>query len=152
MSKIDQQQLSTIEHYLFLPMVQKVFQRDYDCIANGPFKVKKPYLLLIEESLRILQKELFIIKKTMRNDNLKAYEHAREDFFTSFIFMAGGYEEEHRYYNLRIRQCVEEHMNHFLELSHQRIAEHNATLSDEKVTHELAMQMNQSLQKKDDVM
>ncbi|MGL4818533.1 MAG: hypothetical protein ACRC5C_00950 [Bacilli bacterium] len=142
MTKLTEQQLSILERSLFLPMTQTILTRDYDAIHCGSFKVKKPYLVRIEVAQRLLQDELYEIKKEMRKTNMKAFECERDTFFTAYTMIAGGYEEEHRYYNLRIKQIVEEQMNDLLHRASIRLAADEAVASVSKVEHELALRQN----------
>lgn len=103
-----------MEQAIYLPMVLVVLNRDLSVVENSPFKLKKPYLELIEETMKAVQKELSIVKSYLKKNNLKVEEVKRDDAFTMFLFIYKGYEEQHNYFNPRIRNKVQELMIHYL--------------------------------------
>jgi len=83
-------------------------------LENSPFKLKKPYLELIEETMKAVQKELAKVKSYLKKNSLKVEEIKRDDAFTMYLFIYQGYEEHHNYFNPRIRNKVQELMVHYL--------------------------------------
>jgi hypothetical protein len=97
-----------------LPMVLIVLNRDLSVVENSPFKLKKPYLELIEETMKAVQKELSKVKSYLKKNNLKVEQVKSDDAFTMYLFIYQGYEEHHNYFNPRIRNKVQELMVHYL--------------------------------------
>ena len=55
-----------MEKAIYLPMVLIVLNRDLSVVEKSPFKLKKPYLDLIEETMKIIQRELAEVKQYMK--------------------------------------------------------------------------------------
>lgn len=114
MTKIPEEDRNIMEKAIYLPMVLTILNRDLVIIDQSPFKLKRPYLELIEETMRVIQKELAEVKKYMTMNKLKVAETRRDDAFTMYMFLYKGYEEYHNYFNPRIRNKVQELMKNYL--------------------------------------
>lgn len=114
MTRIPEHDRDMMEQAIYLPMVLIILNRDLTVVEKSPFKLKKPYLELIEETLKAVQTELANVKSYLRKNNLKVQEVKRDDAFTMFLFIYKGYEEQHNYFNPRIRNKVQELMLHYL--------------------------------------
>lgn len=114
MTRIPDDDRSILEQYLFLPMALTVFQRDLAIIEKAPFKLKQPYIRCIEESMNHIQRDLAILKHEMKKKKMKAQQLTRDETFTSFLFVYRGYEEQHNYFNPRIRNNVQSIMEKYL--------------------------------------
>ncbi|WP_070119897.1 hypothetical protein [Bacillus marinisedimentorum] len=102
------------EQYIFLPMVVKVLNLDMRQVEVSPFKLKKPYLELIETAILRASQDLRDIKFKMQKRNWKVFEGERDEAFTSYTFVYNGREELHNYFNPRIRNNVEELLRTYL--------------------------------------
>lgn len=114
MTRIPEDDRDIMEKAIYLPMVLIVLNRDLSVVENAPFKLKKPYLDLIEEAMKDVQKELSEVKQYLKKNNLQVIETKRDDAFTMFLFIYKGYEENHNYFNPRIRNKVQELMEAYL--------------------------------------
>ncbi|WP_066368020.1 hypothetical protein [Neobacillus fumarioli] len=114
MTRIPDDDRDIMEKAIYLPMVLIILNRDLTIVENSPFKLKKPYLELIEETIKEIQKELTEVKKYMKQNNLKVIKTKRDDAFTMYLFIYKGYEENHNYFNPRIRNKVQELMESYL--------------------------------------
>lgn len=114
MTRIPEEDRNVMEQAIYLPMVLTVLNRDLIVINKSPFKLKQPYLDLIEETMKVIQNELTEIKRYMNKNQLKVQEMKRDDAFTMFMFLYKGYEEHHNYFNPRIRNKVQELMEYYL--------------------------------------
>lgn len=110
MTRIPEEDRNIMEKAIYLPMVLIVLNRDLSVIEKSPFKLKKPYVELIEETMKDIQKELAEVKKYMKQNKLQVTETKRDDAFTMYLFIYKGYEENHNYFNPRIRNKVQELM------------------------------------------
>lgn len=108
MTRIPEEDRDILEQAIYLPMVLTILNRDLTIIENSPFKLKKPYLLLVEETMKVIQKELSEVKRYMKQNQLKVEEIHRDEAFTMFLFIFKGFEEQHNYFNPRIRNKVQE--------------------------------------------
>ncbi|RDU35644.1 hypothetical protein DRW41_17395 [Neobacillus piezotolerans] len=114
MTRIPEKDRDMMEQAIYLPMVLTVLNRDLSVIQASPFKLRKPYLELVEETMKAVQKELAGVKAYMKTHQLKVMETKRDDAFTMFLFLYKGYEEYHNYFNPRIRNKVQELMEYYL--------------------------------------
>lgn len=114
MTRIPEVERDIIEKAIYLPMVLIVLNRDMLVFEKSPFKLKKPYLELIEEAMKTIQKELYEVKQFLRKNQIQVKEINRDESFTMFLFLYKGYEEQHNYFNPRIRNKVQELMEYYL--------------------------------------
>ncbi|UAC49010.1 hypothetical protein K6959_03625 [Bacillus aquiflavi] len=114
MTQIPEQDRDKIEQAIYLPMVLTVLNRDLTVVENSPFKLRKPYLDLIDKTIKIVQTELYQVKHYMNKKNLKVKQINHDDSFTMFLFIYKGYEEQHNYFNPRIRNKVQELLEYYL--------------------------------------
>lgn len=118
MTRIPEGDRDIMEKAIYLPMVLIVLNRDLAVVEKSPFKLKKPYLELIEETMKEIQRELAEVKQYMKKNKLQVIETKRDDAFTMFMFIYKGYEENHNYFNPRIRNKVQELMEAYLLKKH----------------------------------
>ncbi|WP_394583202.1 hypothetical protein [Cytobacillus firmus] len=114
MTRIPEEDRNIMEQAIYLPMVLTVLSRDSIVINKSPFKLKQPYLDLVEETMKVIQSELSEVKRYMNKNQLKVQEIKRDEAFTMFMFLYKGYEEHHNYFNPRIRNKVQELMIYYL--------------------------------------
>jgi hypothetical protein len=114
MTRIPEVERDMIEKAIYLPMVLIVLNRDILVFNESPFKLKKPYLELVEEAMKTIQKELYDVKQFLRKHKIQVKEINRDESFTMFLFLYKGYEEQHNYFNPRIRNKVQELMEYYL--------------------------------------
>ena len=118
MTRIPEEERDMMEKAIYLPMVITILNRDLTVIDKSPFKLKKPYLLLVEETLKVIQNELAEVKRFMKQQQLKVEEIHRDEAFTMFMFLYKGFEEHHNYFNPRIRNKVQELLEYYLYRRH----------------------------------
>src|SRR4051812_48868210 len=70
MTIIPEDDRNIMEKAIYLPMVLIVLNRDYSIVEKSPFKLKKPYLELIEETMKGIQSELSEVKQYMKKNKL----------------------------------------------------------------------------------
>lgn len=118
MTRIPEEERDLMEKAIYLPMVITILNRDLTVIDKSPFKLKKPYLLLVEETLKIIQREMAEVKRSMKQKQLKVEEIHRDEAFTMFMFLYKGFEEHHNYFNPRIRNKCQELLEYYLYRRH----------------------------------
>jgi hypothetical protein len=106
MTRISEEDRHIFEQSIFLPMVLTILNRDLTIFEQSPFKLKKPYLILVDETMKNVQKDLYVIKQQMKKRKMKVFELERDEAFTLFLFVTNGWEEQHNYFNPRIRNEV----------------------------------------------
>lgn len=97
-----------MELALYLPMLLTVLHLDRTIIKNSPFKLKQPYIHLIEDTTKQIHKDLYFVNQYMATHELKVEQMDQNDTFTMFLFLYKGYEEQHNYFNPRIRNKVQQ--------------------------------------------
>ena len=117
MTRIPEKDRDMIEQAIYLPMVLTILNRDIAVVQQSPFKLKQPYLKLIEEAMKIVQKELAGVKRYLKAQQIKVYQEKRDQAFTMYTFLYKGYEEQHNYFNPRIRNKVQELLEFYLLLA-----------------------------------
>ena len=100
--------LPYFENMIYLPMVLIVLEKDRQAFEVGPFKLKRPYIEMVEQAIQIVQKELKDTRIHLRRHNMKVLKEKSDDTFTEYVFFYAGYEEHRRYLNVRLRNRVEE--------------------------------------------
>ncbi|MCM3411206.1 hypothetical protein [Metabacillus litoralis] len=114
MTRIPSDVRDMIEQAIYLPMAVSIFNRDLAVIQQSPFKLHRPYLSIVEESLKLAQKDLADVKRELQKRNIKVHQVERDEAFTLYSFIYNGYEEKHNYFNPRIRNKVSEIMELYL--------------------------------------
>ncbi|MBW3112036.1 MULTISPECIES: hypothetical protein [Bacillaceae] len=114
MTRIPENDRNILEQAIYLPMVLTILNRDLQIVDSSPFKLKRPYLEMIEETMKVIQGELAHVKKYMRTNKMKVERMQSDDAFTMYMFLYKGYEEHHNYFNPRLRNRVEDLMRHYL--------------------------------------
>ena len=114
MTRIPEDDRDIIEQVMYLPMVIIVLEKDRLVIEKAPFKLKQPYLQLVEESLKAVQRDLKEAKEKMRKGQMKVDQIGHDESFTMYKFYYKGFEENHNYFNPRIRNKVNELLEYYL--------------------------------------
>lgn len=114
MSRVPEEDRDIIESAIYLPMVLTILERDRLVFEQIPVKLKQPYLTLMENTIKAVQKDYKIVKDKMRKGNMKVQEIARDEAFTNYAFFYKGYEEHHNYFNPAIRNRVSALLEQYL--------------------------------------
>ncbi|KIL47359.1 hypothetical protein [Jeotgalibacillus campisalis] len=114
MTRIPAEDRDLLENAFYFPMLLTVLERDRQLIEQNPFKLKKPYLELIEDTMKAVQVDLTAIKNKMRMKNMKVVKLGSDEAFTSYLFIYRGYEERHNYFNPRLRNHAENLLRFYL--------------------------------------
>lgn len=103
-----------LESAIYLPMLLIVLEKDYELIEKGPFKLKRPYVHLIEEAKKLAENDLQNTKSYLRKHSLKVVQGERDELFTEYHFYYQQIFEVRRYSNIRLRNRVEELLDSYL--------------------------------------
>lgn len=114
MTKIPAEDRERFEHAFYLPMLLTILERDRLIVEKSHFKLNKPYLELIEDTMKAVQQDLSSVKMYMREKGMKVIKLQSDDAFTLYLFIYKGYEEKHNYFNPRIRNHVENLLRFYL--------------------------------------
>lgn len=119
MGLIPREALQRIEHMIYLPMVLVILERDREIVLNGGFKLKRPYIQLLEKAIKSAQAELKETTSYLRRKNIKVTRGKTDDTFTEYLFSYGGYQEQRRYLNVRLRNQTEQLLSMYLSENRQ---------------------------------
>jgi len=108
-----------LESAIYLPMLLIVLEKDYELIEHGQFKLKRPYVHLIEEAKKLAQRDLQDVKAYLKSHYLKVVQGERDELFTEYHFHYKQILEVRRYSNIRLRNRVEELLNLYLNKASQ---------------------------------
>ncbi|GAA0454713.1 hypothetical protein [Alkalibacillus silvisoli] len=100
--------------FLFLSMAIVVLEQDIKTVENGSFKIKEPYLELLRRMIHQARTERRGLRKTMDQKKMDVVFIQKNDTFSTYLFLARGYEEERRYFNPAIRKKVEHILNELM--------------------------------------
>lgn len=115
MSMIPADALPHFENMIYLPMVIKILERDRETIDISPFKLRGPYVGIVENALKIARAELKATNIYARNRKLKLIKKGKDSTFTEYAFVIEDHEDSRRYLNIRLRNRTEELMNLYFE-------------------------------------
>jgi len=108
MQLIPAEALSYFENMIYLPMIISILERDREVIETSSFKLKGPYIYIVETTLKTVRDELKEIKNYARSNNMKMIKRGKDCTFTEYAFIHNGYEDKRRYMNIRLRNRTEE--------------------------------------------
>lgn len=124
MLRIPEKDQKILEQAIYLPLVLTVLNQDLLMIERVPFKLKQPYVDLIEAAIIAIQKELAKIKRYMKVEQMKVKHIKSSGTFTIYLFFYKGYQEQQHYFNPRLRNRTEEIMRYYL---YERFSTHDTT-------------------------
>ncbi|MED1607738.1 hypothetical protein P4U90_20670 [Cytobacillus kochii] len=114
MTRINEADRNVLEQAIYLPMIIIILERDIKIIEKSPFKIKQPYITLMENTIRKVRSDLKEVKDKMRNGNMRVNQIGHDESFTMYEFHYKGYDEQHNYFNPRIRNKCEELLSFYL--------------------------------------
>jgi len=107
MRYLSEEELAIATRFLFISMAITVLEQDMKHVQDGPFKIKEPYLELLEQMLAAAKTERKQLRKSMQDQKIRISPLNRNESFTSYLFIAGRREEQRNYFNPAIRKHVE---------------------------------------------
>ncbi|GEL78364.1 hypothetical protein [Tenuibacillus multivorans] len=127
MRYLKEEEFQMASRFLFLSMTIIVLEKDLEQIENGAFKIKEPYLNLLHDMKNLAKNERKNLRRKMREGKIDVVFVQKNDTFSTYLFIARGYEEERRYFNPAVRKKVE-HLYH--ELMVEALKAHARFLSE----------------------
>lgn len=107
MRYLNEEELQVASRFLFLSMAIVVIQQDVQHVQKGAFKIKEPYIELLEKMILDATNERKQLRQTMKKMHLQVVTLNKNDSFSSFLFLCQGREEKRNYFNPAIRKKVE---------------------------------------------
>jgi|SRR5690625_142805 len=94
--------------YLYTDLAIKNMQLDLQHIENGPFKIKGPYISMIESMISKAINRRRKLMRLMHKNNIKIeYLHKQGDFVTYKLYLVGNVSEE-TFNNMVVKKKVED--------------------------------------------
>lgn len=107
MTHIPQEVIPIFEAGIYLPMLLIIVNNDIDSIDRGEFKLKGPYLHLLEETRIQMESDLEHTKKFFKQQRMKLKRGIKDTMFTEYYFFYSEIVELRRYSNIRLRNRSE---------------------------------------------
>ncbi|HWL13121.1 MAG TPA: hypothetical protein VNQ57_09010 [Ureibacillus sp.] len=103
-----------LEAAIYLPMLLIVLEKDHAQIETGQFKLKRPYIYLIDEARKYAENDLRQTKAYLKNHQLRVVQGNRDEMFTEYQFHYKQVMDVRRYSNIRLRNHVEDLLKIYL--------------------------------------
>ncbi|RDW19920.1 hypothetical protein [Oceanobacillus chungangensis] len=107
MRYLKDEELQIATRYLFLSMAIVVIKQDISLVQGGPFKIKEPYVELLEKMVNEAVKERRELRRIMAEQHIQVIRLNKNDSFTSFLFQCQGRQQKQNFFNPSIRKKVE---------------------------------------------
>ncbi len=114
MPLISRAEIAVFEKRVQLPMVLLILERDREWIQKSPFKLKAPYVELLDRAIERAKGDLAETIELMRANGMKVRRGSKDDNFSEYVFCHGGYEDHRRYLNIRLKNAVEDQLRLYL--------------------------------------
>jgi len=115
MRYLTESELNVASRFLFLSMAITVIKQDIEHIQNGAFKIKEPYLNLLNRMISEATNERRQLRKIMQDEHIQVVSLNKNDTFSSYLFISKGREEKRNYFIPAIRKKVESIIQEILE-------------------------------------
>ncbi|QKY68530.1 hypothetical protein [Lentibacillus sp. CBA3610] len=115
MRYLNDDELQLASRFLFLSMAMVVIQQDIQNIRQGTFKIKEPYIKLLEKMNTEAANERKELRKAMKDKKIQVVTLNKNDSFSSYLFVCRGREEKRNYFNPAIRKKVETIMRELMQ-------------------------------------
>lgn len=103
--------------FLFLGMAKKIIQQDIKNIKSGSFKIKDPYINLLEKMHSIATQESKNVRQIMWDKKISIIELGRRVGFTDYKLIANRKEIDTAYNNLVIKKHVKDILEELMQKS-----------------------------------
>ena len=111
---IPAEHLPYFERKIYLPMLLTVLEQDRAIVEKSDFKLHRPYIAIIDAAIKGVQADVKSTNIYMRENGLRIQRVGRDESTTEFTFYFGGYEQNRRYLNVRLRNRTEELLELYL--------------------------------------
>jgi hypothetical protein len=93
-----------ISEYIHLEYLIETLESDLKTISKVPLKIKEPYLLIIEETLKKIRSDLKTVKEKMKELDIKVFNMRRvDDMFVEYPYFAHGYKGINKYWDAALK-------------------------------------------------
>jgi hypothetical protein len=113
----NEEERSLIEKFVMYPIMLTLFDRDLKVVNRSPFKLKQPYIALLEQIMSQVSKDLHDVRIELRKRKIKVMDGRRDSDITEYEIFIRGYREIMRFPNVHLKNKAETLM-----LSYLRVA------------------------------
>ena len=99
-----------IHHYVLLTIARKALEKDLERLKALPLKLQPSYLTLTTTVLDQLSKELGVIKRYMKQNELQVHLGKNDGTFSHYNYFCRGYEGQNHYLNVNLKNQVTEYI------------------------------------------
>lgn len=103
-----------LEEIIYLPILLIVLEKDQNLFEIGEFKLKGPYLHLIDKARALIKMDLKKAKAYLTEKNIKVVRGEKDDLFTEYHFYFGDTLQVRRYSNIRLRNHSEKLLKSYM--------------------------------------
>lgn len=108
MHYLTESELNVASRFLFLSMTIIVIEQDKEHLQKGAFKIKEPYLQLLNQMISEAKQERQQLRKIISEKNMQIISLDQNETISSYLFICQGREQKRHYFNPVIRQKVKE--------------------------------------------
>ncbi len=106
------------EQYLFVDLAIKNLELDLKHLKHGSFKIKDPYVELIERVISMAISERRTCKQLMYKKKIQVFLSHRQGDFSTYTFILGGKEQKITFHHMVLKDNVEKvirrNLNNFI--------------------------------------
>lgn len=114
-SLMSKELILNFENMIYLPFVITILHKDRNTIDSGPFKLKRPYLQLVDQAIKCAERDLRETRIYMKRQQYQILQGIKDDLFTEYVFFYNGYEEHRKYLHYQLRNRTEELMGMYFD-------------------------------------
>lgn len=114
MPTLPEDDYNCLEKKLYLPMLMKVLERDLLNINMMPFKLHRPYIKILENTLAIIRNELKVIDIHLIRKDMRVVKWGSNGESTTYAFISSGVEDHREFLNANIKMKCEELLSTYL--------------------------------------
>jgi hypothetical protein len=103
----NEEERSLIEKYVMYPILLTLFNRDLKVVNHAPFKLKQPYISLLEKMMNTVSKELHEVRAELRKRKIKVMDAKRDNDISEYEIFIRGYREIMRFPNVHLKNKAE---------------------------------------------
>ena len=103
-----------IHQYIILTITRKALEYDLKQINSSPLKLEQIYIELLKKVLDHLSQELAIIKRFMKQRELKITLKSNDGLFSNYSYYCRGYEGKSSCLNIHLKNQVIQYLKNNL--------------------------------------
>lgn len=105
------------ENMIYLAFLLTILYKDRDIIDTLHFKLKRPYLELVDQAIKCVESDLRNTRIYMKRQQYKILQGKKDGLFTEYVFYYNGYEDHRKYLHYQLRNRTEELLAVYLHIT-----------------------------------